>query len=270
MVISKDDDNHLVWWLTNSILVYRDGPWILKERNKRTVKLGRWTLRSSYVFFPLWNTFLKLITFWCLYLEKESRPYVTGLPRFRRRLRDNPLVFLFTFLPRLSFRRKYLSAADGGVSVAHRRAASFFFSFHYFTVSIIMWALCSCRWTRFQDYRSCGFLFHFLSFFYFIDGLPGRFDTAGRNTTVKNAIRLCPVFLIIFSCWTWLSSTNHRINPPQEGRSPRLLLTCPPIALYLDRYRQEMEELIGEMGVVPVSVHLSRRRSEFSSWAAIV
>ena len=167
MVISKDDDNHLVWWLTNSILVYRDGPWILKERNKRTVKLGRWTLRSSYVFFPLWNTFLKLITFWCLYLEKESRPYVTGLPRFRRRLRDNPLVFLFTFLPRLSFRRKYLSAADGGVSVAHRRAASFFFSFHYFTVSIIMWALCSCRWTRFQDYRSCGFLFHFLSFFLF-------------------------------------------------------------------------------------------------------
>ena len=166
MVISKDDDNHLVWWLTNSILVYRDGPWILKERNKRTVKLGRWTLRSSYVFFPLWNTFLKLITFWCLYLEKESRPYVTGLPRFRRRLRDNPLVFLFTFLPRLSSRRIYLSAADGGVSVAHRRAASFFF----FSIISLCLLLCE-RYVHAgePDFKTIGrVVFYFIFFLFFI------------------------------------------------------------------------------------------------------
>ena len=230
MVISKDDDNHLVWWLTNSILVYRDGPWILKERNKRTVKLGRWTLRSSYVFFPLWNTFLKLITFWCLYLEKESRPYVTGLPRFRRRLRDNPLVFLFTFLPRLSSRRKYLSAADGGVSVAHRRAASFFFffCFHYLTVSIIKWALCSCRWTRFQDYRSCGFLFHFLSFFLFYWRAAWAFRHCWAEHDRKKCHPALPRLLDYFLLLNLIKFNKPPHKSPPRGEEPPIVVNVPP------------------------------------------
>ena len=225
MVISKDDDNHLVWWLTNSILVYRDGPWILKERNKRTVKLGRWTLRSSYVFFPLWNTFLKLITFWCLYLEKESRPYVTGLPRFRRRLRDNPLVFLFTFLPRLSSRRKYLSAADGGVSVAHRRAASFFF--HYFTVYYYV----SVMFMQVNPISRLSVVWFFISFsFFFL--FYWRATWAFRHCWAEHDRKKChpalPRLLDYFLLLNLIKFNKPPHKSPPRGEEPPIVVNVPP------------------------------------------
>ncbi len=159
----------------------QSGTVTVREVWKRdTTKLGRWALWSSFflfLFFPSPQNFflhnIPLAYYLLMSLSPRVRESVLMWPDYPvsggASGTESPCCLLFTFLPRLCSRRKYLSAADGGVSVAHRRAGPFPSFLIPLRLTRIVSANVACKCE--PDFKTIGravlLIFHSLFFSFF-------------------------------------------------------------------------------------------------------